>query len=92
MNAEEARRITRSTLSRSLINPILKSIYDKIKTYAEKGRRCYYGPFRGLDQPPSKELEQAVVQQLQQDGFDVVFNEYKGPPNPYDWSQWEIRW
>jgi len=92
MKADEARDITRKNLQGPVIEPILASIYERIKGAALQGRSSIMNPFTNFKKHPTPAEERAVFMRLRQDGFEVIRHDDPDPGHPCSRPFTEIRW
>ena len=76
MNAEDARKLTKESLSGKVIEPYLNFIYNKISEAAKNGRSEIHHPFSGVQSKslkfPTSEVREATYQRLRMDGFTII--------------------
>ena len=92
MKAEEARRLADKNLKGPVIAPILAHIYQRIREAAEHGKRSITDPGFGVSPRPSPDQQQAVLDQLRQDGYKVTHHECAPSRDPREHAWDEISW
>ena len=92
MKAEEARKITAENLKGSVIEPLLKIAYSRIKEFAEKGKSSVPHPFYGLDLFPTEAATESAIQHLRNEGYTAKYNHVPPSADPREHSYWEISW
>lgn len=94
MNAEEARVITKKSLSGEVIKPLLDAVYAKIQRACVEGRSSITHPWQGMVlKYPTLIQQEAVYKHLSHvDGYTVTQHPNPDPGDPRSSSYTEISW
>ena len=92
MKVEEARKITAESLKGSVIEPLLKIAYSRIKEFAEKGKNSVPHPFHGAHPYPSSAATEAAIHHLRNEGYSAKYHNVPQLKDPREFSYWEISW
>jgi hypothetical protein len=92
MNAQQARKLTNTTLRGEMLAPLIAHVYKRIELSAKSGQSSLCHPFQGYQPYPRLELQEALWNALRTDGYTVKHHPDPDPGHPASAPYDEVSW